>query len=309
MSIALIFENKNPKPWQDILQEKLPNSCIEIYPNIADKEKVEFIICWKAPKGVFNEFPNAKVIQSVGASIDHITNAQKLTKKQIVTRIVDEHLSNDMWEFLLTQVLAQLKNEQQYQQQQIHKKWQQHSYRTISETSIAILGLGKIGGFVAEKFAKLGFSVKGWSNSKKEIPQVKSYNGKEELPIFLEETDFLINLLPLTDETKGILDKKLLSQLPKEAFLINVGRGEHLVEEDLLELLNTDALAGAILDVFEKEPLPKNHPFWQHPNVYITPHVASLTNIASASAQIVENYYRFQNQKELHNIVSLKKGY
>jgi len=309
MSILLVFENKDVRPWADILRTKLPDTCIEIYPDVKDKSMVEFAICWKAKKNVLNNFPNIKVIQSVGASIDHITNSQTLNMNQQVTRIVDENLSNDMWEFLLTAVMSQMKNVNQYLKNQESKVWKQLEYSTISNTTIAITGLGSIGGYVAQKFAQLGFKVKGWSYSKKQIANVESFVGKEGLKSCLNQSDFLINLLPFTENTSNLLNKNTLGYLPQHAFLINVGRGESLVESDLIELIDSSNLSGALLDVFRKEPLPEEHPFWNHPKIQITPHVASLTNVNSATNLIIENYRRFQNNEELLHSVSIKKGY
>lgn len=309
MSILLVFENKDVSPWAKMLKAKLPETSIEIYPDVKDKAAVDFVICWKPKKNVFAEFPNIKVIQSVGASIDHITNSQVLNKGEIVTRIVDDRLSHDMWEFTLSIVLAQQKNLKTYLQNKESKEWKPKDYKSTDKTSVSIMGLGSIGTHVAEQFALFGFKVKGWSNSPKEISNVESFIGKEELNAFLNDSDFLINLLPLTKETENILNKHTLQKLPKHSFLINVGRGEHLVEADLIELLDSTMLSGAFLDVFRTEPLPTDHPFWSHPKIQITPHIASLTNVESAINQIIENYNRFLNNKELLNTVSLSKGY
>jgi len=168
------------------------------------------------------------------------------------------------------------------------------SYRRFKETNIAILGLGKIGAYTAAEFAKLGFSVTGWSNSQKNIPGVESYVGLEQLPTCLEKADFLVNILPLTASTKHILNKTNLQYLPQGAFLINVGRGLHNQETDIIELLDNGHLSGALLDVFSQEPLPASHPFWKHPKVFLTPHVASVTNANSAVMQIADNYRRFK---------------
>ncbi|MGB5990530.1 MAG: glyoxylate/hydroxypyruvate reductase A [Marinifilaceae bacterium] len=309
MSILLVFENKDVSPWVKMLKAKLPETSIEIYPDVKDKAAVDFVICWKPKKNAFAEFPNIKVIQSVGASIDHITNSQVLNKDEIVTRIVDHRLSHDMWEFTLSIVLAQQKNLKTYLHKQDSKEWKPKDYKSTDKTIVSIMGLGSIGAHVAEQFALFGFKVKGWSNSPKEISNVESFSGKEELNTFLNDSDFLINLLPLTKETENILNKPTLQQLPNHSFLINVGRGEHLVESDLIELLDSSMLSGAFLDVFRTEPLPNNHPFWSHPKIQITPHIASLTNVESATSQIIENYNRFLNKKELLNTVSLSKGY
>jgi glyoxylate/hydroxypyruvate reductase A len=309
MSILFIFENKNVNPWEEALRTKLSETIIEVYPNVKDKEAVDFVICWKPKKNVFNEFPNIKIVQSVGASIEHITNSQTIKEEFTITRIVDEKLSNDMWEFLITIVLSELKNSRTYLRQKAEKVWKQHDYKAIKNTTISILGLGSIGGYVAEKFAQIGFNVKGWSASKKQISNVKSYIGEDEFDAFLENSDFLINLLPLTFKTKGILNKTTFQKLPRESFLINVGRGEHVIEADLIYALDAALLSGAFLDVFAKEPLPKEHLFWKHPKIQITPHVASLTNVDTAIKQIIENYRRFLKNEEVLNRISLKKGY
>ncbi|MRT93579.1 glyoxylate/hydroxypyruvate reductase A [Ancylomarina sp. 16SWW S1-10-2] len=309
MSILLVFENKDVKPWADLLRAKLPNTRIEVYPDVKDKSLVDFLICWKPKKNLLNDFPNVKVIQSVGASIDHITNSQTLNKHQQLTRIVDENLSNDMWEFLLTVVLAEMKNIDRYRQSQRTKNWFPLSYNSIRSTSISILGLGCIGGYVAAKFAQLGFNIKGWSSSEKQILGVESFTGDKGLDACLKDSDFLINLLPLTDKTRDILNKEILQKLLNHAFFINVGRGEHLVESDLIDLIDSSKLAGALLDVFRTEPLPLEHPFWNHPKIQITPHIASLTNVISAADQIIENYRRFQNKEDLLHRVSIEKGY
>ncbi len=309
MSILLIFNNKDPKPWKSQLQDKIRNTEIEIYPNIQDKSKVDFIICWKPTDRVFDEFPNLKVVQSVGASIDHIINSQKINEHIIISRIVDKKLSVDMWEYLLSVVLSEMKNLNFYYKNKANKIWKQKEYKSINDTTISILGLGKIGSYVAEKFAEIGFEVKGWSNSQKEITNVKSYIGKDEFYKCLENSDFLINILPLTKETTEIINKKSLKKIKKGGFFINVGRGEHLNEANLIELLNKKHLSGALLDVFREEPLKDKNILWKQSNLYITPHIASLTNVKSVINQIAENHHRFIANKKLLNVVSLKKGY
>lgn len=309
MSILIIFENKDSGPWEKILKEKLPNTLIEVYPKVKDSSTVNFVICWKPKNNVLSKFPNVKVIQSVGASIDHITNSQKISNSTIISRIVDKQLSIDMWEFLVAVVLSEIKNLPDYANQQKLKIWKQHQYQSIKNTTIAVMGLGKIGGLVAENFANLGFKVKGWSSSKKEISNVHSFSGEHEFDDFLENSNFLINLLPLTKQTEGILNEKILQKLTTGTFLINVGRGEHLIDKDLIKLLDSSHLSGALLDVFHEEPLPENHPFWTHPKIKITPHIASLTNVESVINQVIENYQRFINNQELLHTVSIQKGY
>jgi glyoxylate/hydroxypyruvate reductase len=309
MSIAIVFNNKDPKPWQTKLQEKLPETSVEIYPNIANAEAVTFALVWKAEPNVLSAFPNLQVAQSVGASVDHITTTQKLNNSVQIARIIDHNLNNDMWEFLLAIVSSSLKNLRAYQFQQTNQQWQAIPYKSFKETSITILGLGQIGSYVARQFTQLGFQVKGWSNSPKNIDHVQSFHGKEQLLTACKQSDFLINILPKTPETEGIINNELLNQLAQGATLVNVGRGEHLVENDLLQALENKQIYHAYLDVFATEPLPSVHPFWQHNSISITPHIASITNVDSASDLIVKNYLLSVQGKVLPNTLETGKAY
>ncbi|NRB48910.1 MAG: glyoxylate/hydroxypyruvate reductase A [Saprospiraceae bacterium] len=309
MSIVLICNNKDPKPWAEGLSLAFPDTRVEIFPNVKNKAEVTFAVCWKPKPGDLQQFPALKVVQSLGAGVEHILQTTPLLPHLRLCRIVDPGLANDMWEFTLATVMNHLKKLRQYQQQQQNKSWQQHGYGTIADTRIGVLGLGKIGALVAERFAQLGFPVSGWSASAKNIPGVTSFQGEGELARCLAQSDILINLLPLTDSTTGILNMDTLKQLPQGAYVINVGRGGHLVDEDLLSLLDSVHLGGALLDVFHQEPLPNDHPFWTHPKVSITPHIASLTNKDTAMAQIIENYQRLQSGEPLLHQVQIQKGY
>jgi glyoxylate/hydroxypyruvate reductase A len=309
MSIAIIFNSKAPKKWAETLGKHLPGVLIEVYPNISDFNAVDFALCWKPEQDVLAQFPNLRVIQSVGAAVDHITKTQVIKDNQTITRIVDDNLSHDMFEYLLATVLAQLKNIPTYHNQKEQKLWRPKVYKNIKETTISILGLGSIGAYVAEKLAQSGFKVKGWSGSKKSITGVATFAGEVEMASFLQNTDALINILPVTTQTENIINKNLLMQLNKDAFIINVGRGEHVVEQDLIDVLDSDYLSAAWLDVFRTEPLPLDHPFWTHPKIMISSHTASVTNIDSAALLVVENYNNFLNGKPLKHIASLTKGY
>jgi glyoxylate/hydroxypyruvate reductase len=309
MSIVLIFNYKDPKPWAETLKKQLPDAAIHIYPDVGDPDLIRFAICWKPTNYVLNEFPNLKVIQSAGAGVDHILRTQTLRPDQILTRIVDDNLTHDMWEFLLAAVLSNIKKLQFYAQEQSAKNWSPTPYQTFKSTTVSILGLGQIGAFVAAQFAALGIVVKGWSQSEKHIPNVQSFAGEDGFNAALKDADFLINLLPLTSETENILNKNTLKKAKTGSFLINVGRGEHLVEADLIQLLDDNHLSGAMLDVFRAEPLPMEHPFWAHPKIQLTPHIASITNFESATEQMAQNYRAFIAGNALQNVVSHEKGY
>lgn len=309
MSILLICPENYARNWKKALKKRLPNTNIYIFPEIESPESVEYIVCWKPDKHVFNQFPHLKVVQSLGAGVENITRTNTIPPNAVLSRIVDNNLANDMWEYALTATLYFIKNLNRYRNQQQAKVWRQKRYRRIQDTQVSILGLGQIGALIAKNFAQMGFQVKGWSNSLKTILNVETFVGLDGLSPCLDQANVLINVLPLTTATEGILNKKNLQQLKEGACLINVGRGGHLVEKDLLELLDNDFLNCAFLDVFSLEPLPESHVFWKHPKVTITPHVASLTDLNSAAEQIVENYQRFKNGEKLLHLVSIEKGY
>lgn len=308
MSVALLFNQKPTEEWQRNLQKLLPETKVEVYPIISNPEDVEFIATWKPHKDYIKEFPNLKVIQSVGAGIDHLLHTE-IPDSIKVTRIVDSALKQEMFEHVLACIMTSMKNLLTYHKNQLQQEWIPKNYTSIHETTITILGLGEIGKLVAERFVALGFRVKGWSNSQKNINGVETFVGKEGLNSAIANTDFIVNILPLTTETESILNYKFFNQCSKQTVLINVGRGAHLVEKDLLIAIDEKQIKEAYLDVLREEPLPENHPFWSNKNIYITPHIASVTNATTALQQVATNYKKLKNMETLENEVSLDKGY
>ncbi|MDT0293401.1 glyoxylate/hydroxypyruvate reductase A [Mesonia ostreae] len=309
MKIVMISPNYDTRAWEDALWNENPDLEIEVYPEDTDRENTDFVLAWNPPKDVFDKYPNLKVVASMGAGIRHITKNKSLNAEVIVTKIEDEQLIEDLQYFVLTSVLNYCRNIPQYVLQQQQKNWNRVAYKQPKETRIGVLGLGNIGLPVAQILAKNNFKVSGWSNSEKEIESINTFAGEDGLSAFLKDLDVVVCLLPLTDDTEDILNEDLFSKMPKGAYLINVGRGAHLNESDLLEALETEQLSGAALDVFQDEPLPKDHPFWENEKITITPHTASVTNPASVANQITENYLRLKEGKELKHIISRKKGY
>lgn len=309
MSIAILVEKRYGLRWKNALSEQLPDVKIFQVGESEEALQAEFLICWKPKQNQLQEFPNLKVVQSLGAGVDHIFDTNVVPDHIQVIRMIDKQLAEDMWEYLLATALYCIRGFELYKQQQNQHLWKQHRYSNIANTTLSILGLGQIGAYAAQQFSKLGFTVKGWSKTEKTIKGVESFAGDSAFPDCLKDTQILINLLPLTPATQGILNQKNLIHLPKGAFLINAGRGGHQVEADILNLLEVGHLKGAILDVFEQEPLPKEHPFWKHPKIMITPHIASITNIQSTVNQVVENYRRMKKGLDLLNTVDVRKGY
>jgi glyoxylate/hydroxypyruvate reductase A len=310
MTVAIYTKDtKESNTWRIVLKEELPNHTIEVYPSISDHNNVELLICWKPFHGLIAQFPNLKAIQSLGAGVDHIFADNIIDAHIQISKIVDDQLTQDMWEHVLSIVFSDMKNLTHYQDQQKQNTWKRKRYKSIKEITIGILGLGTIGSYVSHQFGLLGFSVLGWSRTLKEIENVNTFVGKEGIESISSQSDYLINILPLTKETKGILNSNLFSSMKPDGFLINVGRGKQLVEKDLIDALESGQLRGAALDVFHIEPLPENHSFWSNSSIQITPHIASLTDTQSVCSQVVENIKRLDAGLPLLNCVDIEKGY
>ncbi len=309
MTISIICTNKDPKPWVDALKKLDPTLDVQIWPNERRKEDVEFVLCWNHPEGVLADYPNLQCICSMGAGIDHLSNDAFFPKDLPVVRLVDPLLAQSMFEYICAVVMFHFRELDVYKAQQGQSNWLQQPPKSIFQTTIGIMGLGNIGKYSASKFSDIGFNVIGWSRTKKSIKGVKSYTGEDQLEEFLSQASILICLLPLTNETRGILNLKNFNKLPQGAYLVNVARGEHLVDEDLIMALNEGQLRGACLDVFREEPLVKSHPFWNHSKILLTPHCASITDPISVAPQVVQNYRLMQDSKPLLNQVNLLRGY
>ncbi|MFD1095048.1 2-hydroxyacid dehydrogenase [Salegentibacter chungangensis] len=309
MSFLIVSPGRDPKAWIKALENHHPGLNIYTYPEEHDKEEVEFALAWNHPRGLFKNYPNLKVIASMGAGVDHITSDSEIPEDITITRVIDDRLTEDMSVFVMAQVMDRIRDLSLYKEQESEKKWNPVSYHRIEDVKIGIMGMGVMGTAVGKRLAKNGFPVKGWARSEKEIEGIDTYHGEEGLAEFLEETMILVCLLPLTPETENILDKDIFEKLPKGAYIINVARGEHLVEHDLLEMIDSGHLSGAALDVFREEPLKEDHPFWEHPRIKVTPHIASMTKAESVVPQIVENYERMKENESLKNVVEREKGY
>ncbi|MRH99398.1 glyoxylate/hydroxypyruvate reductase A [Kriegella sp. EG-1] len=309
MAIVIIRQDNKTQEWKNALLAV--DSSIEVYAYEEDYDSndIDMALIWKHPEGSLTQFPNLKCIASNGAGVDFIFEDKTAPIHLPITRIVDSYLAADMSEHVLALILAYLKNIEHYKVDQFKKIWKPIQYKRIADFNIGILGLGTLGQALANDLVKFGFKVQGWSNSRKKIDNVESFEGQAELSKFLSTTEVLVCLLPLTDETYGILNKKLFKQLPKGAYVINVARGGHLVDNDLIEMLDNEHLSGASLDVYHKEPLVKHHPFWEHSKVHMTPHYASVSDTKFVVPQILENYRRLQKNEPLLNLVSKSKGY
>jgi glyoxylate/hydroxypyruvate reductase A len=309
MSLAIIYPNGDVSDWVIALHACDPTLKVEVWPEISNPEDVAFALCWNHPAGVLQQFPNLKCISSLGAGVNHLLNDINRPLDVPLVRLVDDDLKQSMTEYVMLGVLEHFRRFKDYRQQQTDCEWKAQRIPHVSELGIGIMGCGELGRNVANKLSDLGFSVYGWNRSPKEISHIPVFSGNDELTDFLQKADILVCLLPLTAETENILNAQTFSCLPPNAYLINVARGAHLVDNDLLVALDSGQLSGALIDVFREEPLPEQHPFWQHNKITITPHIASVTNPKSAAAQIVENYRRALNAEPLLNLVDVAGGY
>lgn len=309
MAMILINPWRDVTPWVKALKEERPDLDLRVYPDDSNKDEVEFALVWNHPMGVFKEYPNLKCISSMGAGVDHVLKDPELPESAQVTRVTDEYLTRDMADFTIALIMNHLRGLSFYKVREASQEWKPKSYLRISDVRVGVMGVGVLGAHVASQLYEMGFQVNGWASSEKDIEGVKVFAGNNSLDSFLSQSDILVCLLPLTKETENILNKENFEKLPQNAFIINVARGGHLVEDDLIEMIDSGYLSGASLDVFREEPLPKEHPFWSHPKINVTPHIASVTDPLSVVPLILENYDRARNNKTLLNVVSRQKGY
>ncbi len=318
MSIALLVgrDKKEQELYSWFTQEiyhqlKLfdPSVDIHIWPEIDEIKDIDLILAWRHPLGILKKFPQLKCIASLGAGVDHLMVDQEIPKHVPIIRVMDPYMANDILHYVLTYVLHYVKRVDHWDDCQIQKAWIKKPPFNFADKTVGIMGLGFLGKKAAQALQQIGLKVIGWSNSRKNIPGIQDYEGNAELIHFLSLTDILVCLLPLTPQTENILNDHTLSQLKPNACLINLGRGEHLVEADLISSLDSGQLSAAYLDVFRQEPLPTDHPFWRHPKIRITPHIASVTHPQTAVPQLIETYRKLLMGKVVNNVVDLARGY
>lgn len=272
-------------------------------------DEIEFALAWWPDAGELKRFANLRAIFSLGAGVDHIMDDADLPPGVPVVRLIDPELSRQMGEYVVLSVLYLHRRMPAYAKAQQDGRWRPLPAPDTRSCGVGIMGLGVLGSDAAEKLRPFGFPLLGWTRRPKDIEGVRRFHGAPGLAPFLAETGILVCLLALTPETKGILNAKTFAALPRGAGVINCARGGHLVDEDLIEALDSGHLSGAVLDVFDPEPLPEDHPFWHHPKIALTPHVASITLVPSAAICIARNIHRMRKGEAPLAIVDPKAGY
>ena len=312
MSILLASTDfwEDMEVWSSALQEAMPEMDVKVYPDEGDVNDIEYAVVWKHPRGILNQYPNLKAILSLGAGVDHVISDPELPEGLPIVRLVDKKLTHEMFLHSLHWVLHFHSDQYLYRIQQQSREWIQQSSVQSEDRTIGIMGLGNIGKSIGDSLVSLDFNVVGWgARPKNSLGEINYYYGQEQLAVFLRQSDILINVLPLTENTKNILTKNELKLLPEGSFIINIGRGGIINESDLLSALDSGHITAAALDVFAQEPLPENNSLWTHPSVYVTPHIAGQSNPRSAAKTIAENIRLIETGEDPYPIYSLNSGY
>lgn len=271
---------------------------------------IDYALGFRPPPGFFKTLPNVKAIFSLGAGVDGFLADPEFPKQIPLVRFVDHTMSREMSHYAVLHTLLHHRNQRMLDAAQGEKQWcQSFLPRRTEDTRVGILGLGEIGTMAGERLRDLDFPVAGWSRTRKNVKGIESFAGSDELAAFLGRSDILVCLLPLTSETRHILNAKTFAQLPANAFVINAARGGHLVEGDLIASIDSGHLAGAALDVFETEPLPQTSPLWAHSKITVTPHVAAMTDPRVASHSVADAIAGHLKGEKLQNLVDFAHGY
>lgn len=308
MQIVYKSEPERGRLWQRWLAQHAPDIQLHIWPETGEAEQVEALIAWQPPVDMAACFPNLKLLFSVGAGADQFDPCT-LPPDLPVIRMIEPGLTQGMVEYVTFSVLGLHRDIPRYFQQQRQQQWQAHSARPAAQRRVGVMGLGELGQAALRQLVALGFDCAGWSRTPRQCAGVQCWHGDDQLADFLAHSDILVCLLPLTATTQGLLNSALFNQLPYGAALVQAGRGPQLNHHDLLLALDCGQLRAAVIDVTDPEPLPADHPFWHHPAIWLTPHIASQTQNDSAIAALLDNLRRYQRGEPLHGVIDRSRGY
>ncbi|AXL60233.1 glyoxylate/hydroxypyruvate reductase GhrA [Klebsiella pneumoniae] len=312
MEIIFYHPTFDTQYWICELEKQLPGARVREW-KAGDNRPADYALVWHPPVEML-QGRALKAVFALGAGVDSILSKLRdhpdmLPLSIPLFRLEDTGMGRQMQEYAVSQVLHWFRRFDDYQALKLASRWQPLPEYRADEFTVGIMGAGVLGAKVAESLQPWGFPLRVWSRSRKSWPQVQSFAGQAELGEFLQGTRVLINLLPNTSETAGIINQTLLAQLPDESYVLNLARGVHVVEEDLLAALNSGKLKGAMLDVFSREPLPQESPLWAHPRVAMTPHVAAVTRPMEAITYIAETISRLELGEPVSGQVDRQRGY
>ena len=299
----------NSDQWLAALQGALPNDEFRIYPNLGEVEEIDFAMVWQLPHGVLSGLPNLLGVCSLGAGVDALVEDPDLPRNIPIARLVDPLMMDRMAEYVCAVVLRHHLGLDVYNEQQNRQIWRRNPTTDARDRTVALLGMGQMGRCCAERVGALGFKVIGWSRGPKKMDGVECFHGRDRLDGVLQASSIVVILLPSTEQTINLIDKVALNAMPKDAILVNCSRGEIVVDDDLISALDSGHLRGATLDAFRQEPLPSGHPFWQHPKICVTPHIASLSAPDTAALILADQLHCTRNRQRVANTVKLEQGY
>ena len=304
-----LYTLDQPERYARLLREALPGETIACWPQEVDAAAVTHAAVWAPPEDFFARFPNLHTVFAMGAGVDKLLRRTDLAPHVRIVRLTDAGMAQQMTEYCLYGVLHYQRQMDRYARQQRERQWNPLDTRLARDVRVGILGLGELGGKVAQDLARLGYRVSGWSRRPRDIASIRCLHGEAGLRELLPQTDVLFCVLPSTPETRHLLDAELLALLPADAALINAGRGSLIDETALLARLDAGLLRFVLLDVFAEEPLPESHPFWNHPRVILTPHVAADTVPEEAARQIAANVRAQAAGQPMNGVVDRQRGY
>ncbi|TAD90748.1 MAG: glyoxylate/hydroxypyruvate reductase A [Alphaproteobacteria bacterium] len=306
--LCLLHTLFGPRLFQAVA-EALPGEEVRVWPDVGDGREVSHALIWRPQPGLFDALPNLRLVCATGAGVDHFLADPTYPRHVPLVRQIDAGFARRMADYVLAWTLFHHRDGRHYQASQHSRQWQPRAMRDAGDITVGILGLGQMGGLAADVLAHHGFCVRGWVQRPQARPGVTVDVGPEGLTQLLAASDILVNLLPLTPATRGILCRDLFQRLKPGAVLINVGRGPHLVEADLIPALDHGHLSAAVLDVFQTEPLPEDHAFWGDPRITITPHVSSSASETTVARHFADAIRRERAGEPLFGLVDLTRGY
>jgi glyoxylate/hydroxypyruvate reductase A len=309
MKITVCLTDNRPDAWIEGLRAALPEAEVENW--VPGAAQADHAVVWAPPQQFLDDQPGLRGLFNIGAGVDALLKL-KLPPQTQVVRLDDAGMSVQMAEYVCHALIRHFREFDLYETEARAGRWSYRKPREREDFAVGVMGLGVLGERVARSVAQFEFPVNGWSRSAKAIDGVRGFAGEAQFNAFLGASRVLVNLLPLTAATRGILNRENLSQLnggQPGGYLINVARGAHLVEADLIALLDSGQLAGATLDVFEVEPLPAEHPFWRHPRITVTPHGSARTMREASIAQIAGKIRAIERGERVAGVVDANRGY
>lgn len=308
MTLLYTSDPERGRVWREIFAAEAPDIAFVTPAEMTDPAAIRYLAAWDPSAELLGRLAGLEVLFSVGAGVDQF-DMTKLPPRVRLVRMIEPGITEGMVEYATMATLALHRNLLDHGIAQRAHRWAPIELVPAAARRIGVMGLGQLGQAVLAALRPFGFALSGWSRSRHRLDGIATHAGATELPAFLSGCDILICLLPLTPETRGILCRETLSLLPRGAALVNVGRGGHLVQQDLLSLLDEGHLRGAILDVTDPEPLPASHRFWDHPRILVTPHIASMTRADSGARALIANIRRHRAGEAMAGEVARARGY